>query len=134
MLVQLQHGMCVNPEIVKLVHIRQDRQQKTNSMVYTVVIKTDEDGFLVLASVDDRAEAEELTRDTARRINKGLGEEDADEDDDEDAVDAADDDDDDDDEDDDDDGGGDDQEDDDDGNSAADVARLQAILDEPDPW
>lgn len=70
--------MVVNPEIVKLIHIRADRptQRGATSMVYSVVMKTDDDGFIVLAAFDDRAEAEELAHEAAKRLNKGMGEED----------------------------------------------------------
>jgi len=75
MLVELPHGMCVNPDIVKLVHVRMDRQQRTSAMLYSVVVKTDDDGFLVVATLDDRDEAEKLAAECADLINKGLGEE-----------------------------------------------------------
>lgn len=79
MLVRLPHGMVVNPEIVKLVHVRADRAQGRSSgqqMIYSVVIKTDDDGFLVLAATGEREAAEALAYECAQRINLGLGEED----------------------------------------------------------
>ena len=75
MMVELPHGMCVNPEIVKLIHVRMDRQQRTNTLLYSVVIKTDDDGFLVIATLDDRGEADTLAAQCADLINTGLGEE-----------------------------------------------------------
>lgn len=72
MLVELEHGMCVNPEIVKLVHVRADRTP-AGGATYTVVLKTDQDGFLVLATYDDRDEAEKLAFDCADRVNKASG-------------------------------------------------------------
>ena len=52
MLVRLPHGMCVNPEIVKHVHVRPDRPNpRENTMVYNVLLKTDDDGFLTIAEV-----------------------------------------------------------------------------------
>ena len=78
MLVSLPFGIAVDPETVKLVVIRSDRRAGPNTpMVFTVAIKTDADeNFHVVASFDDRAEAEALSSECARRINTGMGEED----------------------------------------------------------
>lgn len=72
MLVKLKHGMCVNPEVVKLFHVRIDRNQQ-NQPTYTVVMKTDDDGFVVLKTHDTHEDAVELSRDCARRINSVAG-------------------------------------------------------------
>jgi len=68
MLVKLKHGMCVNPEVVKLFHVRIDRNQR-NEPSYSVIMKTDDDGFIVLNAFDNHEDAVALSRDCARRIN-----------------------------------------------------------------
>ena len=76
MLCVLPHGVCVDPEIVKYISIRADRPagQPTAKMVFSVIMKTDADDHLqVIASFDDRTEAESLTLECAKRINKALG-------------------------------------------------------------
>lgn len=75
MLVVLPHGFCVDPEIVKYLTIRVDRPQQPNAkLMFSVVMKTDaDDNQQLLGAFDDRAEAEALTNECARRINKGLG-------------------------------------------------------------
>ncbi len=78
MLVRLPHGMCVNPDTIKLIHVRPDRRKVGGKpvMVYSVVIKTDDDAFLAIASYAEREQAEELANTCARRVNQGLGEDD----------------------------------------------------------
>lgn len=76
MLCVLPHGVCVDPEIVKYISIRADRPaaQPNAKMVFSVIMKTDADDHLqVIASFDDRAEAEGLSLECAKRINKALG-------------------------------------------------------------
>lgn len=84
MLVVLPHGACVDPEIVKMIHIRADRRQQ-GDMVYNVVMKTDaDDNFHLLAGFSERDEAEALARECATRINKALGADEPENDDDDD--------------------------------------------------
>lgn len=76
MLCVLPHGVCVDPEIVKYISIRADRPaaQPNAKMVFSVIMKTDADDHLqVIASFDDRGEAEALSIACAKRINKALG-------------------------------------------------------------
>jgi hypothetical protein len=75
MLVVLPHGFCVDPEIVKYLTIRVDRPQQPNAkLMFSVVMKTDADeNQQMLGTFVDRAEAEALTTECARRLNKGLG-------------------------------------------------------------
>lgn len=75
MLVVLPHGYCVDPEIVKYLTIRVDRPQQPNAkLMFSVVMKTDaDDNQQLLGAFDDRKEAEALSMECARRINKGLG-------------------------------------------------------------
>jgi hypothetical protein len=85
-LVQLPHGACVDPEIVKYVTIRVDRPLGMGKpVVFTVVLKTDaDDNPLLLATFDDRAEAEALVEACAARINGASEDDDGGGDDDED--------------------------------------------------
>lgn len=83
MLVVLPHGVCVDPEIVKFFNIRSERPKGPAGVtVHTVVLKTDEEHLLIIGSTDSREEAETLSVECARRVNKALGEdvEDADDD------------------------------------------------------
>lgn len=76
MLVILPHGVAVDPEIVKYLTIRTDRQPGAppNQLVFTVFMKTDVDEHLQsLGTFDNREEAEALSLECARRINKALG-------------------------------------------------------------
>lgn len=75
MLVVLPHGTCVDPEIVKLVTIRVDRPQGPGKpMVFTVAMKTEaDDNYVLLATFDEREEAEALAVECAKRVNKALG-------------------------------------------------------------
>jgi len=80
MLVLLPHGVCVDPEIVKFFHIRTERPKGPGKpIMHTVVMKTDEEGFLVVAATDDREEAVKLSQTCAKLINKALGVEDEEE-------------------------------------------------------
>ncbi|MCA9566431.1 MAG: hypothetical protein KC656_01255 [Myxococcales bacterium] len=101
MLVVLPHGICVDPEIVKFFNIRTERPKGPGGpQVHTVVMKTDEEHLLIIGATEDRDEAEKLSTECARRINKALGAEteEADDDDaDDDSEEVGDDDDDDDD-------------------------------------
>jgi hypothetical protein len=72
MLVKLPYGVCVKPDTVKMIHVRTVRKQET--MVHTVTMKTEDDGFQIIASFDSREEAETLSAKCARLVIKGLGE------------------------------------------------------------
>ncbi len=76
MLVKLPHGMCVNPEIVKLVHVRVDRAQRGLPPRFTVVMKTDDDQLHSVATFDTHDQATTLASECGRRINVALGEDD----------------------------------------------------------
>lgn len=90
MLVVLPHGICVDPEIVKFFNIRTERPKGPGGeMVHTVVLKTDEEHLLIIGASESREEAEALSVECARRINKALGSEDEDEDDDDDDDDGT---------------------------------------------
>ena len=71
MLTVLPHGVCVDPETVKILNVRIDRTPGPNGVLtYTVVMKTDvDDAWIVVQSFDNRGEAEKLTAECARRIN-----------------------------------------------------------------
>lgn len=75
MLVVLPHGVCVDPEIVKFFNVRTERKGPTGQPLHTVVLKTDEEHLLIIGSSEDREEAETLSVECARRINRALGEE-----------------------------------------------------------
>ena len=67
----LPHGVCVDPDTVKILNIRTDKQPGANGAYsYTVVMRTDvDDGWIAIAGFDNRAEAEALSTVCARRIN-----------------------------------------------------------------
>lgn len=75
MLVVLPHGIAVDPEIVKYVTIRPERPQGPKGpIIFSVVMKTDADEHLqVLGAYDKREEAQALSGECAKRINKALG-------------------------------------------------------------
>lgn len=78
MLAVLPHGVCVDPETVKILTIRTDQGKgptpDKRAMLFVVTMKTDaDDQWIVIAAFDDRAEAEHLTAECSRRINKALG-------------------------------------------------------------
>jgi len=77
-LVILPYGVAVDPDIVKLIAVRVDRPQGRGAqapLIFSVGMKTDADERMhILGSFDNRAEAEELARVCARRVNKAMGE------------------------------------------------------------
>lgn len=82
MLAVLPHGVCVDPETVKILSIRaeQGKGPDKKGMLFVVTMKTDaDDQWIVVAAFDDRGEAEKLTQECSRRINKALGAETEDE-------------------------------------------------------
>ncbi len=76
MLVKLPHGMAVNPEVVKLIHVKIEAGQRGLPPRFSVQVRTDDETSLVLASFSKHEQAVALAGKCARQLNLGLGEED----------------------------------------------------------
>lgn len=84
MLVKLPYGACVDPEVVKYIHVRIDRPKgATGPMAFTVVMKTEEDQPIVLATFDEHGPAVALSSLCGKLVNAAGGEGDEDDEDDE---------------------------------------------------
>ena len=73
MLVKLPGGLCIDPEIVKIIFVRREPvKMGQKDLVWTVYVRTDGDLEMKLATPETEEEAITISRGAADLINKGL--------------------------------------------------------------
>ena len=71
MLAPLPHGMAIDPETVKYFSVRPDRPKgPAGPVVFTVIVRTDDDKAIPIASFDKHEEAVSLSQKCGRLVNK----------------------------------------------------------------
>ncbi len=76
MLLNITGGFCLDPSLVKLIHVRRDQRKVPSGtqVVSTLVVKMDDDSLMPIITFDNDEDAVALAYQCADHINKALGE------------------------------------------------------------